>query len=169
MWGMIMNKINVSELFPLQEKLDEEIHRLHNVNYVNTLHKRIVALLVELGEFANETRAFKFWSLKGPSEKSVILDEYADALHFFLSIGIAIGVKDMEVDIDPIKNDLVEQILLVYQDVSELSKIVNEANYRTAFKDFLNIAPILNYSSIDIINAYKQKLAVNYKRQENHY
>ena len=47
---------------------------------------KILALLVEISELANETRCFKHWSKKGPSEESVLLEEYVDSLHFFLSI-----------------------------------------------------------------------------------
>jgi hypothetical protein len=88
-----MSEIVLDELFSLQKGLDEEIHQKHHVDLRETHYKRILALLVELGEFANETRCFKFWSLKPASEKGVILDEYADGMHFFLSLGIPLGVE----------------------------------------------------------------------------
>lgn len=161
--------IDVTPLFPLQANLDEEIHRLHHEDYQTTIHKRILALFVELGEFANETRCFKFWSLKGPSSKEIILDEYADALHFFLSLGLAIGVKDMKIHIEPRFANLVEQLECVYDDVACFSQKIDESSYRKAFGDFLNIIPLLNYNEKDLILAYKKKLAINYQRQENHY
>lgn len=52
----------------------------------------MLALLVEIGELANETRCFKYWSNKPASEREVILEEYVDGLHFILSIGIDLGI-----------------------------------------------------------------------------
>ena len=72
--------IELTPLFALQEALDQEIALAHDVTYETTFPRRLMALLVELGEFANETRCFKYWSVKGPSPKEVILDEYADKL-----------------------------------------------------------------------------------------
>ncbi len=54
--------------------------------------KKMLALLVEIGELANETRCFKYWSNKPASEREVILEEYVDGLHFILSIGIDLGI-----------------------------------------------------------------------------
>ena len=79
---------DLKDLYLKQEELDLEIAKNHNINYEVTRHKRILALLVELGEFANTTRTFKFWSNKGMEEKAVVLDEFADGLHFLLSLGI---------------------------------------------------------------------------------
>lgn len=165
----MMNEINVSALFPLQASLDQEIHALHHESYESTSHKRILALLVELGEFANETRCFKFWSVKGPSPKEVILDEWADALHFFLSLGVYLGVKEMKADFHPRYDNLVDQLELVYREVSSLTMDLSVSSYKKAFSDFLNLLPLLGYNEQDAIEAYKKKLAVNYKRQENHY
>lgn len=47
---------------------------------------RITALIVEVGELANEVRSFKHWSNKGASPTEVVLEEYVDCLHFMLSI-----------------------------------------------------------------------------------
>ena len=74
--------------------MDQDIASRHKVSYESTFAERVLALLVELGEFANETRCFKYWSEKPPSPKERILDEYADALHFFLSLGVMLGAEE---------------------------------------------------------------------------
>ena len=164
-----MNKFDLTSLYSLQKALDEEIHSLHQESYETTFQKRELALLVELGEFANETRCFKFWSLKKPSEKETILDEYADAIHFFLSLGIAIGNESLVGEVEPTYFDLTKQLLLVYEEVALFSLSSKLEDYKTAFLDFLAILPLLGYSQDDLFIAYKKKLEVNYKRQENHY
>ena len=92
-----MNDVIVlDDLYPLQKELDEDSAQRHNGSYESTKDKRLLALLVEFGEFANETRCFKYWSLKPMSEKEVVLDEYADAMHCFLSLGIPLGVTSLK-------------------------------------------------------------------------
>jgi dimeric dUTPase (all-alpha-NTP-PPase superfamily) len=164
-----MNDLVLDELFPLQKGLDEEIHKNHNVTYEDTHYKRVLALLVELGEFSNETRCFKFWSLKGPSEKAVILDEYADGMHFFLSLGIPLGVERMTHKWRPDEKELTLQILKTYRYVTDLLESYDAKHYAIAFGSFLNLLPLLGYSGEDAVAAYKKKLQVNYTRQETHY
>ena len=55
--------------------------------------ERFLALLVEIGELANATRAFKYWSLKPAEERARLLDEYADGLHFFLSLALVFKLE----------------------------------------------------------------------------
>lgn len=161
--------IVLDELFPLQAGLDADIHSRHTLTYPGTHSQRVLALMVELGEFANETRCFKFWSEKGPSPKEKILDEYADGLHFLLSLGIELGVEHYSHALIPNEDNLTLQILRTYRLASKLLDSEDPHDYANAFSSFLNIIPLLGYSGEEVIEAYKKKLAVNYQRQENHY
>jgi len=165
-----METIVLDEFFKKQKELDYDIALHHEgINYQNTRHKRALALLVELGEFANETRCFKFWSQKGPSQKEVILDEYADALHFFLSLGLTIGVTSFSHNLLPIDKSLDEALLSVYQAVVDFTKNYSLELYQIAFHRFLDLLAVMGFSANDMQKAYEAKLAVNYKRQENDY
>jgi len=161
--------IDLTELFALQAGLDEEIAERHGVTYESTFERRVLALLVELGEFANETRCFKYWSYKGPSAKEVVLDEYADGLHFLLSLGIPLGVSQYKHYFHVKEKDLTKAILQVYEDVSELRKEYSVENYARAFGDYLNIVPLFDFSSEEVIEAYRKKLGTNHQRQKDHY
>ena len=161
--------IDLTPLFALQKELDEEIAALHHVDYESTFSRRLLALLVELGEFANETRCFKYWSLKPASEKEVILDEYADGLHFLLSLGIPLGVSEYRHYFRVSEKDLTSAILNVYQDALKLKDDYTVENYAKTFGDYLNIIPLFDYDGDDVVNAYKKKMAVNHKRQKDHY
>ena len=161
--------IQLDELYPLQAELDQEIHKKHGVDYPSTFERRVLALLVEVGEFANETRCFKFWSLKGPSPKEKILDEYADGLHFFLSLGIPLGVTAYKHFFTIREKDLSRAILDVYDSVTDMRNRYDHEHYSRAFGDYLNIIPLLNVSSQAIIDSYLNKLGENFKRQDNHY
>jgi dimeric dUTPase (all-alpha-NTP-PPase superfamily) len=165
----MMNDLDLTGLLLLQQGLDEAIASRHGGTYESTREKRLLALFVELGEFANETRCFKFWSLKGPSGKGVILDEYADGMHFFLSLGLALKVTGFTHELKTPSKELTEAILQVYEDVGDLSKEFTPAHYFAAFGAYLDLLPLLGYSGEEAIAAYRKKLAVNYQRQEEHY
>ena len=50
--------IDLSNLYNKQAELDKRIAENHHVSYETTRERRILALLVEIGEFANATRCF---------------------------------------------------------------------------------------------------------------
>lgn len=74
-------------LLERQRELDELIlSQIEPIIPAELTANRLLAFVVEIGECANEVRSFKHWSKKGPSKRSVILEEYVDALHFLLSL-----------------------------------------------------------------------------------
>lgn len=161
--------IDLTPLFSLQAALDEEIAAIHGVDYESTFSRRLLALLVELGEFANETRCFKYWSYKAPSPKEVILDEYADGLHFFLSLGIPLGVSTYRHYFRVEEKDLTQAILNVYRLAIELDEEYTVEQYAKAFGAYLNLIPLFDYGEDEVLEAYVKKLSTNHKRQEDHY
>ena len=164
-----METINLTELYSLQAELDKDIATKHNVTYETTHKKRLLALIIEIGELANETRCFKYWSNKGPSSKEVIIEEYADGLHFLLSLGIPLKAKKMTYELQDTGEDIVDLFHKMYHLSTLLVDHYDEARYTLAFQTYLNIARKLGFTSDDIIHAYKDKLAINYNRQNTNY
>ena len=83
--------MQLSKLFTMQRELDLFIQN-NREKQTDVFQEKGLALLIELAELANETRCFKFWSTKGPSDDAVILEEYVDSIHFLLSLGIEKGL-----------------------------------------------------------------------------
>lgn len=162
-------KVNLEELYSLQKDLDIEIAKNHNINYEVTHSKRLLALIVEIGELANETRCFKFWSNKGPSPKEKIMDEYADGMHFLLSLGIPLGAKKYEYELIKSNEELTIQIHKVYKACINLLDNYNIPAYEKAFQIYLNLALSLDMTPEDIVASYKNKLEVNHVRQQTNY
>lgn len=54
--------MNLSNLFEAQKALDERIIEEKGLQGQNLIPKKVLALITELGECANEWRGFKFWS-----------------------------------------------------------------------------------------------------------
>ena len=95
--------MNLDELYEKQRCLDQIIANKVTNGIVDGDNKmflsdRIMALSVEVSELANATRSFKYWSVKSPESKERQLDEYADVLHFFLSVGNTLGFTPLEVE-----------------------------------------------------------------------
>ena len=157
------------DLFEKQKELDLEIANNHHISYESTRNKRILALLVELGEFANTTRCFKFWSFKGQEEKAVVLDEFADGLHFLLSLGIDKGYIIDHLEVEDNDLALTENLLETYEYVSKYQVSQSEDNYLSAFKSYLRALFKVGYSWEEAKEAYYLKLQENHHRQETNY
>ena len=80
--------MNLQILFSMQRQLDERIETERGLRGERLIERKLLALLVEVGELANETRCFKFWSSKPKAADETILEEYVDGLHFILSLGL---------------------------------------------------------------------------------
>ena len=160
---------DLKDLFVLQKELDLEIQNNHHITYENTRNKRILALLVELGEFANTTRTFKFWSNKGAEEKAIMLDEFADGLHFLLSLGIDKGYIVESIEVEDDDKSLTDNLLATYELVSKYNLEQSEDNYLAMFKSYLKALFKIGYDFKEAKEAYYIKLKENHHRQETNY
>ena len=161
--------IDLNKLYIKQAELDQRIADNHHVSYETTRERRILALLVEIGEFANATRCFKYWSNKPSEAQDVVLDEYVDGLHFFLSLGIDIKVNKKTYNYTKHADNLTKQVLETYRLASLFYKRQDEKAYIKAFQAFINIVPLLKVRWSTIEKAYYKKLGENYSRQDNNY
>jgi dimeric dUTPase (all-alpha-NTP-PPase superfamily) len=173
-----VKQMNLSKLFELQRQLDEHIEKEHpRKPGEDRLAKKILALQVELGELANELpEVFKFWSNKKNNRKKA-LEEFCDALHFLLSIGLDIAEPEM-INLkrwNLIKADTItEQFLLVMSDVAELyNGLCNDGfskfDYEFLLLRFIHLGEMLGFTWEQIEEAYLRKNAVNHQRQEMGY
>ncbi|MGX1263481.1 dimeric dUTPase (all-alpha-NTP-PPase superfamily) [Rossellomorea marisflavi] len=158
-----------NQLLNMQNELDRHIESEHGLQDADLVDKKILALLVELGELANETRCFKFWSKKAPSEQEVILEEYVDGIHFILSLGIEIGISSIDEPEVLEEGDPTEEFLKVYSEVNRFSEERSVENLLALFQQFLQLGRILGFKLEDILESYLKKNEVNYQRQQDGY
>ncbi|MDP4088623.1 MAG: dUTP diphosphatase [Bacillota bacterium] len=161
--------MNLEKLFALQKELDLRIRSEHNLQSHNLIQMKILALQVEIGELANETRCFKYWSEKQPSPKEVILEEYVDCLHFILSIGLEKEFSDVNFELKEMDNSLTEQFLNLYIDLNDFVICQTSEQYITLFEDFLSLGISMGFSDKDIEGAYLAKNTINHQRQNSGY
>jgi dimeric dUTPase (all-alpha-NTP-PPase superfamily) len=161
--------MNLQRLFQMQSTLDKRIETEHHLEGMPLLHKKILALQVELGELANETRCFKFWSTKKPSSKDIILEEYVDCIHFILSIGLEKNFQDITLNVNHITFELSEQFLTLYTNITDFIVCSSLNNYLSIFQNFLSLGESLGFCIEDIESAYLHKNNINHERQDNGY
>lgn len=157
-------------MFAMQDRLNKRIRAEHHLENEDLLTEQVLALEVELGELANETRCFKYWSQKPPAAREVILEEYVDGLHFILSLGIEMGFSDRPLNFEQFEEtSLVEQFQNVFDQISELNKRRDFYTYEQLFSQFLHLGKLLGFTNEEITEAYMKKNLVNHKRQDEGY
>ena len=191
--------MNLKKLFDMQKKLDEKIlERFPHLRNEDLLPKKILALQVELGELCNCWRGFKFWSHDqvprtrvlvnrttddigfkniGPEHiKNPLLEEFADCLHFLLSIGNDINMNEVYEDSVPEplrRDDIIEQFMDVNDWINYFYRNrhedVNGEIYDLIFSNFLGLGEMLGFTWEQIEEAYMRKNAVNHERQNSGY
>lgn len=106
--------MNLAKIILMQKDLDEVINKNHPIQKKeDRTAEKVTALVVELAEFANEARFFKYWSedqeprtlvntcewciseghdsccgCSGELHEDLVLGEYVDSLHFFVSVAL---------------------------------------------------------------------------------
>lgn len=165
-------------LFTCQQKLDIYIREKNGITEAPLLGT-INALMVEVGEFLNEVRAFKHWSVKGMS-KDLAYEEYVDGLHFLLSIGnIRWGAfqnvtvsknKDTQDDFfvydetnQASKNEFIEKSIMLYNIELLLSGTLDQ--YFEYLSHFIAIGKSIGMTETVMMNEYMKKHEKNYTRQ----
>jgi dimeric dUTPase (all-alpha-NTP-PPase superfamily) len=162
--------LDIQKLLEMQSQLDNYIEKEHGLEEENLFGKKILALLVEIGELANETRCFKFWSKKPASSKEVILEEFVDGVHFILSLGLEIGVKQLELkETNYTIEDVTEQFMEVYRAANEFMTERSVTHFTNLLRHYFYLGELLGFSHDDVLQAYIQKNEVNYQRQKEGY
>ena len=162
--------MNIKKLFEMQRQLDEHIEKEHpRQEGEDRLAKKILALMVELGELANELpEVFKFWSHK-KNNREKALKEYVDCLHFLLSIGLESEIGTFTGDeLMPIKMGTIEiQFITLFKVTVTFLEDINY--YPDMWELFLGLGEMLGFSWKEIEEAYMRKNEVNHKRQDHGY
>ncbi len=162
-------KYEFTDLLEKQKELDKYIKDKINIGDMQYWQDRVTALNVEINELINEIRFFKYWSSKGASKKSVILDEYVDCIHFALSLSNTLNIDELIF----ITDDMKRSIPLIYFELTEkISKLIfnrDEKLLKSIIWNIVEIAWSMNYSMNDILDAYNIKNKINYERQNTGY
>ncbi|NEU29855.1 dUTPase [bacterium LRH843] len=162
--------MEIKTLFQIQKQLNDRINQEHQLEGHDLFDEQQLAFLVELGELANETRCFKYWSRKPSSERTMILEEYVDGLHFILTLGLTLGFTNwLAKKIYSYKETMTEQFLEVMKRTHQLNEQRTEENYLQLVGSFLGLGQQLGFSYEEIEKSYIRKNKINHQRQDEGY
>lgn len=174
---------NLFELCEIQAGLDGRIRKEKGIDLYqrDMLTNTLVALDIELAEFANDARWFKLWS-NNQQPKETTLEEYVDSVHFFLSIAnlqgwreyLDIQLIDIENTYDFSKPNRVAQLnqtfLEVKHQLARVYKVESTLAFTNAWTNFLAIGLMgFGYTWEQISDAYLAKNKINHERQNSGY
>lgn len=162
--------MNLQILFSMQRQLDERIETERGLRGERLIERKLLALLVEVGELANETRCFKFWSSKPKAADETILEEYVDGLHFILSLGLDLSFhKHIEWPNVQESQPLVDQFLFVFEAIHTFRMKLDIETYNQLVYAYAELGHALQFTAEQIERAYVAKNKVNHERQSHNY
>lgn len=177
--------MNLEKLFAAQKVLKDRI----GYKGQDYFEKMMIALLVEVGECANEHREFKFWSKdqkprvwksRGPyldiedaEFYNPLLEEYVDGFHFVLEAGLFIDIdKTLFNDWEfPEAENPTELFLCVYEAAIQYGFADGsfQEHYIYLLNMYLRLGASLGFTWEEIEQAYFAKNQINHERQNNGY
>lgn len=160
-------------LTKMQEKLDKVIVGEDVYSKDEVMEKMRLALLVEIGELANEVASFKYWKKSHKRDKEKILMEEADCMHFILSL---VNFNNKEGAMDEIiekfditklkapteKQELDDYFVSLYGECME-------GNIGGVLHALVLTNRELGYTDKEFIDAYIVKNKINHDRVANKY
>lgn len=162
-------KINIKDLIILQKKLDNQIYLKHNIDSKKIIHKKKLALIVELCEMINVNKCFKFWSLNKNIDRLKLGDEFIDCLHFILSLSIDFKMENYEFEINEFimdDNQLTHHILELIENVNYIDDSIKCQKF---IIKLLELSSTFGFSKEDIFIFYNNKNKENILRQKKDY
>ena len=169
----------LQNLFEQQKKLNNAVYQTFKINYALEkeilLEKQILSFIVELSELANETKCFKYWTKKPYSNIKKIGDEYADGMHFLLTIGLYLSwnIKELEVSIlnkELTNNELVKEFnQIMILSIDYLKNFHDHDRYLKLFQAYLQLAFYLGMNKESIYQSYQSKNYINLLRLKSNY
>ena len=153
-----MNYIKFNEIYEANKELDKMFDNAFTDPEM--VKKNKLELLVEIGELANETRYFKYWSNK-PIDIELVKGEYADCLimtlYFFNIMKIDLSEEFENIE-DYNKVDIFARLYKLASDYyySDDKNIIKEI-----FATLINLGYIIGFNDNEIIDACLTKINKN--------
>ncbi|USL05346.1 dUTP diphosphatase (plasmid) [Bacillus anthracis] len=170
-------------MFEMQRELDKRMGYKGN----DKLDMLFRALLVEIGEAWNETRAFKMWSTGFGTLKDGLLEELVDGVHFLMNIVIELDrhtlkrklvsvfskqyiMKKNILNVNKLFEWYMQDILSAKRAWCEFRNLsVALTHLHKAFGIFFRLCYLYGYKFEDIVQAYKEKTEENFERKVSGY
>ena len=141
---------------------NKELDEMFNTTFPDDemVKKNKLELLVEIGELANETRYFKYWSNK-PMDMDLVKMEYADCIiitfYFFNIMNISLDEEFKKI----MEYDKVDIFGRLYKLASDFYYSDDKELIKEIFVTIINLGYMIGFNDLDIIDACMTKINKN--------
>ncbi len=160
--------MDFTKILKMQLELDKSIETTHGVSNEDLTNRKLVALIVEIGEFANEIKPFKYWKKNRTTDIDKIKEEFVDGIHFFTSLTLKISNSPV---VEPIivSEDQNIQLATLFEETSKLNSLFTKQQLAKAFGIYMGMAKLIGLAESEIEKFYIEKNKINYERLMNGY
>lgn len=140
-------------------KNNTKLDKIFNDKYSsdkNMYYKNCIEFLVELGEFINETKCFKYWSIKKPNREDM-LEELADVITMLMYFYNELNFEFEIIEYNKDNDDLLSLVNDTYYLGSKLYKEASKKLLDKIFKNIINISIILEIEEKEILDSLNNK------------
>lgn len=129
--------------------------------------KNVIELLVEIGEFVNETKCFKYWTVKSPDREKE-LEELADCITMTLLFYHLLQMPlELSSRID--SENVYEVINHLYQKGTELLEELKEDVVKDILTNLLYLGELFHFEEEEILEAISKKQEITLARLNSNY
>lgn len=175
-----VGNINIETLLDQREEYERRLKYIYRLHEKDLNLRNIVAFCSEVAELMNEWKHFKYWQKGKKSNRKKQLEEYADGLHFILSIFNAYKEKmpgivkyeylfpDEELAYEAEDDEILLQVVRLYEYASYLLDPY-EYNFKELLQEYLNLGYMLGFTWDEIVKSFLKALSKNLKRLDDGY
>lgn len=162
-----MNIIKWNEIYSNNKKLDDIFIEKYK-NDKELFNKNCIELMVEVNEFVNETKIFKYWSIKTPNREKM-LEEYADVLTMILTFyhEYDLEIKDGYKELD--EKNILNIIMEIYHKVYNFWKYNDLKILEEIFCYTIHLGLLFEFQEDEIIDAISKKQKIIKMRLNSDY
>ena len=158
------------EYYQRNKQLDKMYEEKYGSIDSKCYEKNCLELIVEICEFCNESKCFKYWTIKNPN-RELLLEEYADCLSMVFYM---FNYYDIE-EFDLVDMELNDDIVLMFNEIIRMCTMlmdednVNEELLMNIFTYLYHIGKLLGLDDREILDACYMKLGKNIERLNSDY
>ena len=159
---------DLTNIYKVTKQIDAEF-KMHYGNDADIVRKNRLELLVEIGELANETRCFKYWSMKQNGDKEKVLEEYIDCLFMTLYFSNITDISFNEEFPSSLNGDIIDTFLSLNRFASDISEVPNKDEIKRVLVELDHLAKLLDFTIEDLERVTNKKRKIIEERFNSEY
>lgn len=147
----------LKKIYERNKELDHIFMKKYEASEPLYFEKNCIEFLVEFGEFVNETKCFKYWTIKKPKMEDVY-EELADCITMILTMYYVLKMDITDLKEHHKSTNVLEVINHIYSQGSKLMTKLNEDLVKDILANLFYLAELLELDKEEIyrVLTYKQ-------------